>query len=42
MPVFERMWMGLMHLLTGLGARVHTHHGFLPALAAGALPERRP
>ncbi|WP_422845151.1 ABC1 kinase family protein [Acidovorax sp. M2(2025)] len=26
MPVFERMWMGLMHLLTLLGARVHTHH----------------
>ena len=25
MPAFERMWMGLMHLLTGLGARVHTH-----------------
>ena len=25
MPVFERMWMGLMHLLTLLGARVHTH-----------------
>lgn len=24
MPAFERMWMGLMHLLTGLGARVHT------------------
>ncbi|MBV7430357.1 MULTISPECIES: AarF/ABC1/UbiB kinase family protein [unclassified Acidovorax] len=25
MPAFERMWMGLMHLLTGLGARVRTH-----------------
>jgi len=25
MPSFERMWMGLMHLLTGLGARVRTH-----------------
>lgn len=24
MPAFERMWMGLMHLLTRLGARVHT------------------
>jgi len=24
MPAFERMWMGLMHLLTQLGARVHT------------------
>lgn len=30
MPSFERMWMGLMHLLTGLGARVHTRRaGFL-------------
>lgn len=27
MPAFERMWMGLMHLLTLLGARVHTHSG---------------
>ncbi len=25
MPAFERMWMGLMHLLTQLGARVRTH-----------------
>lgn len=25
MPAFERMWMGLMHLLAGLGARVNTH-----------------
>jgi len=25
MPAFERMWMGLMHLLTGLRARVRTH-----------------
>lgn len=24
LPAFERMWMGLMHLLTQLGARVHT------------------
>ena len=24
MPAFERMGMGLMHLLTQLGARVHT------------------
>ena len=30
MPAFERMWMGLMHLLTQLGARVHTRaHGAL-------------
>ena len=30
MPAFERMWMGLMHLLTRLGARVHTlRTGFL-------------
>ena len=26
MPAFERMWMGLMHLLTQLGARVRTGH----------------
>jgi len=25
MPAFDRMWMGLMHLLTRLGARVRTH-----------------
>ena len=25
MPAFERMWMGLMHLLSLLGARVRTH-----------------
>ncbi|MBU0892790.1 MAG: AarF/ABC1/UbiB kinase family protein [Gammaproteobacteria bacterium] len=30
MPAFERMWMGLMHLLSGLGARVRTHN--CPAL----------
>ena len=29
MPAFERMWMGLMHLLTGLGARVRTHRSLL-------------
>ena len=27
MPAFERMWLGLMHLLTQLGARVQTQHG---------------
>lgn len=26
MPAFERMWMGLMHLLSLLGARVRTQH----------------
>lgn len=31
MPVFERMWMGLMHLLTCLGARVRTQPAFLSA-----------
>jgi predicted unusual protein kinase regulating ubiquinone biosynthesis (AarF/ABC1/UbiB family) len=33
MPAFERMWMGLMHLLTQLGARVHTRgaHWLAPA-----------
>jgi predicted unusual protein kinase regulating ubiquinone biosynthesis (AarF/ABC1/UbiB family) len=31
MPVFERTWMGLMHLLAGLGARVRTRHAFLEA-----------
>ncbi len=35
MPAFERMWMGLMHLLTGLGARVRTHHPLLH----GATPQ---
>lgn len=29
MPAFERMWMGLMHLLTRLGARVHTRTAHL-------------
>lgn len=33
MPAFERMWMGLMHLLTGLGARVRTHHSCLHGTA---------
>ncbi len=37
MPAFERMWMGLMHLLNRLGARVHTHS---PCIQ-GATPERR-
>lgn len=36
MPAFERMWMGLMHLLHQLGARVNTH---VPALH-GAAPAR--
>lgn len=40
MPVFERMWMGLMHLLTCLGARVRTHHAFLK-VASGPHPEAR-
>ena len=30
LPSFERMWMGLIHLLTRLGARVRTHSPFLP------------
>lgn len=35
MPAFERMWMGLMHLLTQLGARVHTRgtHWLAPTIA---------
>ena len=35
MPAFERMWMGLMHLLTQLGARVHTRgaHWLAPTAA---------
>jgi hypothetical protein len=36
MPAFERMWMGLMHLLTQLGARVRTHS---PAFLQGATPQ---
>ena len=36
MPAFERMWMGLMHLLSLLGARVHTH---APRIQ-GKAPER--
>ncbi|PJI95882.1 ABC1 family protein [Acidovorax sp. 69] len=40
MPAFERMWMGLMHLLTGLGARVRTH---CPALSLhGSTPRDLP
>lgn len=30
MPAFDRMWMGLMHLLTRLGARVHTRAAGIP------------
>ncbi|RQO81042.1 AarF/ABC1/UbiB kinase family protein [Acidovorax sp. FJL06] len=30
MPAFERMWMGLMHLLTQLGARVRTSSPLFP------------
>lgn len=30
MPAFDRMWMGLMHLLTRLGARVHTRAVGIP------------
>ena len=35
MPAFDRMWMGLMHLLTQLGARVHTRgaHWLAPTAA---------
>lgn len=29
MPSFERTWMGLMHLLTRLGARVHTRNAWV-------------
>lgn len=37
MPAFERMWMGLMHLLTQLGARVRTRCTTID----GALANRR-
>ena len=33
MPAFDRMWMGLMHLLTRLGARVHTRAAGIPETA---------
>ena len=42
MPVFERMWMGLMHLLTGLGARVRTQHAFMVATTALLPPRTQP
>jgi hypothetical protein len=29
MPAFERAWMGLMHLLTRLGAQVHTRNAWI-------------
>ncbi len=42
MPAFERTWMGLMHLLSALAARVDTHvpaiHGAQPPLRAPAVP----
>ena len=33
MPAFDRMWMCLMHLLTRLGARVHTRAAGIPETA---------
>jgi predicted unusual protein kinase regulating ubiquinone biosynthesis (AarF/ABC1/UbiB family) len=42
MPVFERMWMGMMHLLTGLGARVRTQAAFLAAMPDAQPPASPP